>query len=131
MVNYRSIPTLTPEQSKRFWSKVDKSAGPDGCWLWTGSRYQSGYSRFLVYPHYFSAHRVAYTLMICPICKNDGLYTVTNASGRQFRDQVCGCPAGAEYTVCATDGCQTAIDPTDERMLWRDLCLACNAEGIG
>ncbi len=19
----------------RFWAKVDKSAGPDGCWMWT------------------------------------------------------------------------------------------------
>jgi hypothetical protein len=22
---------------ERFWSKVDKSAGPDGCWIWTGA----------------------------------------------------------------------------------------------
>ncbi len=75
-----------------------------------------------------SIRRVA-ALYECQQCQGTGLYTVTNASGRQFRDQVCGCPAGSEYTVCATDGCQTAIDPTDERMRWRDLCLGCNAEG--
>lgn len=26
-----------------FWSKVDKSAGPDGCWLYTGFRKWDGY----------------------------------------------------------------------------------------
>ena len=30
---------MTPEG---FWARVDKSARPDGCWLWTG-RAQRGY----------------------------------------------------------------------------------------
>ncbi len=27
----------------RFWSKVDKSNGPEGCWLWTDAPSDSGY----------------------------------------------------------------------------------------
>lgn len=30
---------------ERFWSRVDKSSEPDGCWLWTGCRYPSGYGQ--------------------------------------------------------------------------------------
>jgi hypothetical protein len=29
-----------------FWSRVDQSAGPDGCWPWTGCRYNAGYGSF-------------------------------------------------------------------------------------
>lgn len=29
--------------SVRFWEKVDKSAGPDECWLWTGTTRSDGY----------------------------------------------------------------------------------------
>lgn len=28
---------------ERFWTKVDKSAGPEGCWLWTGCKIHHGY----------------------------------------------------------------------------------------
>lgn len=27
----------------RFWTKVDRSSGADGCWWWTGARFQDGY----------------------------------------------------------------------------------------
>ena len=30
----------------RFWSKVDRSAGPDGCWPWLGGVSDAGYGRF-------------------------------------------------------------------------------------
>lgn len=40
---------------ERFWEKVDKSAGPDGCWLWTASRRGKGYPNFSGrYAHRFS-----------------------------------------------------------------------------
>lgn len=29
--------------AEEFWSRVDKSAGPDGCWPWTGKRTRGGY----------------------------------------------------------------------------------------
>lgn len=34
-----------PKILARFWSKVDKSTEPDGCWIWTGG-YAHGYGRF-------------------------------------------------------------------------------------
>lgn len=33
---------------ERFSAKVDQSAGPDGCHLWTGTRDEDGYGRFWV-----------------------------------------------------------------------------------
>lgn len=28
---------MTPEIAKRFWEKVDNTAGPDACWRWLGA----------------------------------------------------------------------------------------------
>jgi hypothetical protein len=56
-VREQGIPTEV-----RFWQNVDKSAGPDMCWLWTGSRMSSGYGRIRAGDRKLSAHRVAYTL---------------------------------------------------------------------
>ena len=32
----------------RFWSYVDRSGGPDACWLWTGCKCRGGYGQFNV-----------------------------------------------------------------------------------
>jgi len=53
---------LTPKDEARFWSKVDKSAGPDGCWLWTAGKFRQGYGCFDVAGKSVKAHRTAYTL---------------------------------------------------------------------
>lgn len=34
---------FTPRTLRRFWSKVDKSAGPDGCWPFIGARNHADY----------------------------------------------------------------------------------------
>lgn len=34
--------------AERFWSHVDRSAGPGSCWPWTGSKDRDGYGRFFV-----------------------------------------------------------------------------------
>lgn len=42
----------------RFWSHVDKSAGPEGCWPWTGSkRNEAGYGAFRIGEKIHVAHR--------------------------------------------------------------------------
>lgn len=48
----------------RFWSHVDKSAGPDGCWPWKGET-RLGYGRFRS-PYFrdHESHRIAYVLMV-------------------------------------------------------------------
>jgi hypothetical protein len=49
---------VTPET---FWSHVDRSAGPDACWPWTGSR-TDGYGSLGSGKQRDRAHRVAYRL---------------------------------------------------------------------
>ncbi len=52
---------------ERFWSKVDRSAGPDACWLWRRAITSSGYGNFgicgrRICPAYAGAHHVAFEL---------------------------------------------------------------------
>lgn len=51
-----------------FWSRMDKSGGPDSCWEWTGLRHDYGYGMFLGR----RAHRFAWELTNGPI--PDGLF---------------------------------------------------------
>jgi hypothetical protein len=46
----------------RFWSKVDKSAGLDGCWPWTAYCGEKNYGQFWNGTRLLRAHRVAYEL---------------------------------------------------------------------
>lgn len=52
----------------RFWRQVDRSAGPDACWLWLGARDAREYGRIAVGSkrdgamRSTPAHRVAFTL---------------------------------------------------------------------
>jgi hypothetical protein len=48
--------------SELFWLKVDKSAGPDACWPWLGTRHYRGYGKFgnRRSAHENFAHRYAY-----------------------------------------------------------------------
>ena len=50
---------------ERFWSRVDKSAGEDGCWLFVGWLDGQGYGSFN--SRRISAHRFAYELVVGPI----------------------------------------------------------------
>jgi len=49
---------------KRLWERVDKSAGPDGCWLWTGSSCSLGYGHIGAKPRFTTVlvHRIVYEL---------------------------------------------------------------------
>ena len=46
----------------RFWSKVDKSGGPNACWPWKAARTMKDYGRFQLGGHWFQASRMAYML---------------------------------------------------------------------
>jgi len=56
---------LSTTDAERFWKKVDRSSGPDACWLWTAAQ-QRGYGAFRISGsggrHQVNAHRVAYAL---------------------------------------------------------------------
>jgi len=71
---------LRTDPVARFWSKVDKTAGDDGCWLWTAGKDRDGYGEFSG-PNGsdWSAHRYSYflhngeidkNLMVCHSCDN-------------------------------------------------------------
>lgn len=54
---------LTPEQTKRFWSQVDRK-GIKECWLWQGALYgDMGYGRIRINYKSYPAHRISYLLI--------------------------------------------------------------------
>lgn len=62
-------PSKRKTRAERFWSKVEKLAGADACWLWTGAPFPStgygqtdGISASTGKPTKRSAHKVAYEL---------------------------------------------------------------------
>lgn len=50
--------------SDRFWSKVDRSGGPDSCWLWRGNLTPLGYGRVGYAGRVVLAHRMAWELSV-------------------------------------------------------------------
>lgn len=54
------MPRLSPVAA--FWARVDKSAGPDACWPWTGSTFRSGYGQIGNRHLPVLAHRAAHQL---------------------------------------------------------------------
>lgn len=53
---------VTNQIINQFFSRVDKSQGPLGCWLWDRKAYK-GYGSFKVKRKTFKAHRFSYGLM--------------------------------------------------------------------
>lgn len=52
---------------KRFWSHVQKSSDPDGCWLWTAAKIGSGYGLMSIDWSGVLMHRFSYELHFGPI----------------------------------------------------------------
>lgn len=62
----KAIDNITPEQTERFWSYVDKGE-PDECWNWTMGLFNHGYGKYKVGSmdtvcSAVQTHRLAYTL---------------------------------------------------------------------
>lgn len=62
-VNPEHLVAASTSDEERFWGKVDKSAGPDGCWLWTAGCFDDGYGQFWCGSTNLRAHRYAYELI--------------------------------------------------------------------
>lgn len=55
--------TYEDDDAARFWERVDRSSGPDACWIWTGAQHaQNGYGYLTFHSRQQFAHRVAYEL---------------------------------------------------------------------
>lgn len=54
---------------ERFWEKVDKSGGPDACWVWTRSLNSQGYGQIRKDGKVILAHRLSWELYKGPIPK--------------------------------------------------------------
>lgn len=52
---------LSAADAERFWARVDRD-GPDGCWVWLGSKHDFGYGWFWAQGRSLNAHRVAWEL---------------------------------------------------------------------
>ena len=69
--------------AERFWSKVDKSNSPHGCWLWGAATYKNGYGQFGIsrpgWRKSLYAHRVAWELVNGPI--PEGMEVCHNCPG--------------------------------------------------
>ena len=68
---------MNEQVAERFWSKVDKSGGPDACWPWTGCVGDNGYGQFWDGARIVKAHRFAAEVGREPIdvdhtCHNGG-----------------------------------------------------------
>jgi hypothetical protein len=66
----------------RFWEKVDRSAGPEGCWVWTAATNPRGYGVIGVsVPKRASmlASRVSWELNVGPI--PEGMHVLHNCPG--------------------------------------------------
>lgn len=65
--------------AERFWEKVDRSGGPDACWLWQGVK-SGKYGQIWHQGKNEYAHRVSYLLNIGPI--SDGLFVCHECDNR-------------------------------------------------
>jgi hypothetical protein len=93
-------PQFTQKDIERFWSKVDRSGGPDACWPFTRGLDGDGYGQFHVCRKPVRAHQIAFaianghyatpcTLHTCHFstcCNPAHLYEGTNA--QNSRDMV-------------------------------------------
>lgn len=53
---------MSPQDTARFWAKVERLAGDGACWLWTASVHPEGYGKFRVAGRMDRAHRVSWRL---------------------------------------------------------------------
>jgi predicted XRE-type DNA-binding protein len=56
----KRIPKLHLTQLNRFWKQVDRSVGPEACWLWTGFIRENGYGIIGIKGKEYKSHRVSY-----------------------------------------------------------------------
>lgn len=71
--------SMSEQQQRAFWSKVDIKKSTKECWEWKGARKPKGYGNVQINKTFLTAHRVAFALanndipdgfLVCHICDN-------------------------------------------------------------
>lgn len=85
MTDTRELACASADQrlQSRFNQYVSKPNGADGCWLWIGGKYQSGYGYFTVTNRQIAAHRCAFLMAYGAI--PDGLFVCHDCPGGDNR----------------------------------------------
>lgn len=72
------VEILDAKDHDRFWSKVDKSAGPDACWPWIARVGERGYGQFRNKGHMVLSHRIACASKHGPLGTLQALHSCDN-----------------------------------------------------
>jgi hypothetical protein len=133
---------VQPPLPERMWTYIDQSAGPDGCWPWTGARQRQGYGRTSIGPRHLRAHRVVlgaalgrelspreYVLHHCdnpPCCNPAHLFLGTSSDN--MRDAVA---KGRHIGPASRTHCKRGHDLSVHGVRWGGhagrQCRVCNA----
>lgn len=54
---------ISKKDIERFWSKVDKTSNPNGCWEWKANKLKAGYGKFKFQGKTFSSHRFVFLIL--------------------------------------------------------------------
>lgn len=66
--SFKDIPNLSETDLKRFQNKYE--VNEQGCWIWGGTKFSSGYGAFSIHHKLYRSHRVSFTLDKGPIPDN-------------------------------------------------------------
>lgn len=63
----RPLRKRTDDPHVYFWTRVDRSGGPDACWEWQGAKQATGYGNLQIDGRSVRAHRLAWSLAHGPV----------------------------------------------------------------
>lgn len=93
---------MTQEDLDRIWPRISEDEA--GCWLWTGSRFPTGYGQVAIAGASMYAHRLVYMICIGEI--EEGLHT-----DHLCRNPPCCNPAHLEPVTCRENIMRSPIHP--------------------
>lgn len=120
----------------RFWSKVEKT---DGCWLWRGGLFRTGYGCFYEVPRPGRlAHRYAYELLVGPVPEGlelDHLCRVRHCVNPAHLEPITHAENMARGIHATKTHCKHGHEFTEANTLLRNggkgrTCRACAADRI-